>query len=229
VNDISILACLLSWNVTSHEGVELSRSVSFMVAFFASSSSDARQKIALSFLSSLSQKKNHNIINPNSNSHILTTKMSDSKGSSKKEEDSSSPQKKPRRTSDRVVLDVGGTKFVSAISTLTANSAYFQSTFSVQWQAERDEELATFLDQDPAPFYILLGYMRSRLINVNDVNAGVLAQVEFLGIEELLAAVKVRAYLNLHPNFNHFWAPPRRFDTTKGCTEGVRRANSSSF
>ena len=72
------------------------------------------------------------------------------------------PMSKRARTSetsrDRVILDVGGTRFATSVSTLTANSTYFESLFS-RWD-EADEEV--FLDRDPDVFRVLLSCMRQK-------------------------------------------------------------------
>lgn len=105
-------------------------------------------------------------------------------------------------SNDRVVLNVGGKTFVTAASTLTSNSTYFEAMFSQLWNADGSsskEEI--FLDQDPVAFGKLLAYMRQGLISVDDIDTGVLAQAEFLGMDKLLRGVKVRAYLNLNPTF----------------------------
>jgi len=118
------------------------------------------------------------------------------------------PPKKRKRllgggTSDRIELEVGGVQFVAAASTLTANSAYFASLLSRNWSDSNDNEdgreddRILFLDQDPAPFRILLAYMRRGMIKIEDIDTDVLALAEFLGVERLLLAVKVRWYHNI--------------------------------
>jgi len=101
-------------------------------------------------------------------------------------------------TSDRVVLDVGGTKFITSVSTLTSNSSYFASLLSDNWTEQSnngDDEI--FIDQDPVPFKVLLAYMRRGNIKVDDIDTDVLSLAEFLGMERLLLAVKVRWYCNI--------------------------------
>jgi len=113
------------------------------------------------------------------------------------------PAKRQRRSlgaSDRIVLDVGGTKFITSASTLTSNSAYFASLLSDNWIEQSDtngDEDEIFIDQDPVPFKVLLAYMRRGNIKVDDINPDVLSLAEFLGIERLLLAVKVRWYCNI--------------------------------
>jgi len=110
------------------------------------------------------------------------------------------PAKRQRRSlgaSDRVVLDVGGTKFITSASTLTTNSAYFAALLSNNWIESNNGEDEIFIDQDPVPFSVLLAYMRRGNIEVGDINTNVLSLAEFLGMERLLLAIKVRWYCNI--------------------------------
>jgi len=101
-------------------------------------------------------------------------------------------------TPDRLVLDVGGTKFITSASTLTSNSSYFASLLSDNWIGSNNgEDNEIFIDQDPVPFKVLLAYMRRGNIKVDDINTDVLSLAEFLGMERLLLAVKVRWYCNI--------------------------------
>ena len=98
---------------------------------------------------------------------------------------------------DRVVLDVGGTRFASSISTLSANSAYFAALFS-RWDAEGyDDDEEVFLDLDPDVFRVLLSCMRHKKALLPEGNADlfrrILLDAEYLGIEWLLNDVMCRA------------------------------------
>lgn len=101
---------------------------------------------------------------------------------------------------DRVILNVGGTTFVTAASTLKSNSTYFEAMLSHHWNDGNGKE-EIFVDQDPTAFGKILAYMRRGLISVDDIDTDVLALAEFLGVVKLLQAVKVRSYHNLHPTF----------------------------
>ena len=101
--------------------------------------------------------------------------------------------KRPR--CGRVTLDVGGEKFATSASTLTSNSHYFAALLSGDWSESGDEEL--YIDQDPAAFKVLLDYMRSGMIKVAEVNEKVLLLAEFLGMERLVSAAKIRWLVNL--------------------------------
>jgi hypothetical protein len=63
----------------------------------------------------------------------------------------------PRRRRDFVEIDVGGRNFAAAISTLRANSSYFDALFSREWYRE---EGTVFVDQDPDAFAVLQSFMR---------------------------------------------------------------------
>ena len=87
------------------------------------------------------------------------------------------PAKRQRRSlgaSDRVVLDVGGTKFITSASTLTSNSAYFASLLSDNWiESNNGEDNEIFIDQIPSAFSILLDYMRRGAIKVEDIDTDI--------------------------------------------------------
>ena len=100
-------------------------------------------------------------------------------------------------------INVGGTRFQTAASTLMSNSTYFASFFSDKWsksssdaKAENNED-EIFLDQDPIVFAKLLSYMRKGMIRIEDIDMDVLFLAEFLGMERLLLAIKVRWYCNI--------------------------------
>ena len=100
--------------------------------------------------------------------------------------------KKQKRASDRITVDVGGTKFFTTRSTLTANSAYFESLLSDEWDETKESEV--YLDQDPDAFAVILEFMRCGMIRIIKIDPIVLLLAEFLRLEKLLLAVKVRWY-----------------------------------
>ena len=53
-----------------------------------------------------------------------------------------------------------------------------------------------FVDQNPDAFQILLDFMRKGCIEVEQLTSDVLLQAEFLGMEDLIRAVKCRSYRN---------------------------------
>ena len=118
---------------------------------------------------------------------------------------------------------------MAAASTLTSNSTYFASLLSANWSGGDDvgpREL--FLDQDPAPFAILLAYMRRGSIAVHDITTDVLALAEFLCMEQFLLAVKMRWYQNIGRGaaLSDDDAIAAAFDKEHGC---IRTAISSGL
>ena len=105
-------------------------------------------------------------------------------------------QAEPRaaRRTDRIVVDVGGTRFATSASTLTSASEYFERLLSPRWCAEPPEEL--FLDRDPEPFKILLAYMRTGLLELSKDNQSlarrVMVEAEFLGMQGFIDSVKAQ-------------------------------------
>ena len=92
--------------------------------------------------------------------------------------------------------------FTTSVSTLTGASVYFQHMFSDRWQDQPQETL--FLDRDPQPFAILLGYMRSGSLELPEADLSlsrrVLLEAEYLGCERLLVEVKATAMRNSRPD-----------------------------
>ena len=105
-------------------------------------------------------------------------------------------QAEPRaaRRTDRIVVDVGGTRFTTSASTLTSASEYFERLLSPRWCAEPPEEI--FLDRDPEPFKILLTYMRTGLLELPKDNQSlarrVMVEAEFLGMQSFIDSVKAQ-------------------------------------
>ena len=99
-----------------------------------------------------------------------------------------------KRRTDRIVVDVGGTRFATSASTLTSASEYFERLLSPRWCAEPPEEL--FLDRDPEPFKILLTYMRTGLLELSKDNQSlarrVMVEAEFLGMQGFIDSVKAQ-------------------------------------
>ena len=107
-------------------------------------------------------------------------------------------EERAARRTDRIVVDVGGTRFTTSASTLSSASEYFERLLSPRWCAEPPEEL--FLDRDPEPFKILLTYMRTGLLELSKDNLSlarrVMIEAEFLGMVGLIDSVKARAIEN---------------------------------
>jgi hypothetical protein len=81
---------------------------------------------------------------------------------------------------------------------LTSNSSYFASLLSGEWmESAENMEDDLFLDQNPNAFSKLLDFMRTGMIKVEDIDIYILFLAEYLGMEKLLVAVKVRWYCNI--------------------------------
>jgi hypothetical protein len=104
-----------------------------------------------------------------------------------------------KRRTDRIVVDVGGTRFTTSASTLTSASEYFERLLSPRWCAEPPEEL--FLDRDPEPFKILLTYMRTGLLELSKDDESlarrVMIEAEFLGMVGLVESIKATCHKNI--------------------------------
>ena len=102
------------------------------------------------------------------------------------------------RPRGRVVLDVGGTRFVSSKSSLERASTYFRSLL-MRWDEQVDEPL--FIDADADAFQVLLSYMRVGTLTLPKHDEGLcvraLLHAEYLGMDALLTDVKSRAYANM--------------------------------
>mmetsp|Transcript_984 Transcript_984/g.2261 ORF Transcript_984/g.2261 Transcript_984/m.2261 type:complete len:367 (-) Transcript_984:181-1281(-) len=98
------------------------------------------------------------------------------------------------RNSDIVFLNVGGTLFTSSVSTLVSSSIYFESCLSKEWRNQDiSGEEPIFIDQDPKLFSVLLSYMRLGYIEASELTKPVLILANFLGMQQLLKAVKTEA------------------------------------
>jgi len=97
---------------------------------------------------------------------------------------------------NKIEIDVGNTRFTTARTTLISGSAYFQSLLSERWNTEVTMK-PLFLDQEPAPFAILLTYMRTGLIQLPETDFRLcelaLTLAEFLGMTSFLVEVKSTA------------------------------------
>ena len=104
------------------------------------------------------------------------------------------------RPDSRVLIDVGGTRFVSSKTTLAGASLYFRALMD-RWDQHPEESI--FLDADADAFQILLSCMRAGTAILPEHDAGLFARVlllaEYLGMDALLAEIKARAYANMHP------------------------------
>ena len=102
-------------------------------------------------------------------------------------------------SSNSINVNVGGTTFLTAVHTLISNSTYFASLLCGHWSESSADngEGNIFIDQNPIDFGKLLDYMHHGKIKLKDVDSNVLILTNYLGLERLLLAVKVRWYCNI--------------------------------
>ncbi|XP_041969332.1 BTB/POZ domain-containing protein KCTD3 [Aricia agestis] len=86
-----------------------------------------------------------------------------------------------------VNLNVGGTKFATSWHTLTwVPDTFFTALLSGRIPTVRDETGAIFIDRDPNLFSLILNYLRTRDIDLNDVNLRALRhECDYFGITPL--------------------------------------------
>ena len=91
-------------------------------------------------------------------------------------------------TSDIIHLNVGGTKFSTSRQTLTCiQDSFFTSLLSGRIPTCRDETGALFIDRDPKLFSTILNFLRTKELDVNGVDIGVLKrEAEFYGVLPLV-------------------------------------------
>jgi hypothetical protein len=91
-------------------------------------------------------------------------------------------------TNDIVNLNVGGTRFSTSRHTLcSVPDSFFSSLLSGRIPSYRDETGALFIDRDPKYFGIILHFLRTREIDLNEVNISLLKhEAEFYGIMPLV-------------------------------------------
>ena len=106
------------------------------------------------------------------------------------------------RQGGRISIDVGGTLFISSMTTLTGSSCYFRSLID-RWDRADAAAEAIFIDADADAFQVLLSCMRAATALLPEHDASLFARAvllaEYLGMDSLLAEIKARAYMNMHP------------------------------
>lgn len=99
---------------------------------------------------------------------------------------------------DIIHLNVGGTRFATSRQTLTwVPDSFFTSMLSGRISSLRDETGAIFVDRDPKLFSVILNFMRTKDIQLRDVDVGVLRhEAEFYGITPLVKRLMLCEDLN---------------------------------
>ncbi|XP_043271801.1 BTB/POZ domain-containing protein KCTD3 isoform X2 [Venturia canescens] len=89
---------------------------------------------------------------------------------------------------DIVHLNVGGTRFSTSCQTLTwIPDSFFTALLSNRMTSRRDENGALFIDRDPKIFAIILNYLRTRDIDLKNMDIRALRhEAEYYGITPLV-------------------------------------------
>ncbi|GFN97158.1 BTB/POZ domain-containing protein kctd3 [Plakobranchus ocellatus] len=91
-------------------------------------------------------------------------------------------------SSEIVHLNVGGTRFSTSRQTLTWNpNTFFTSLLSGRISSHKDESGAIFIDRDPKVFSVILNFLRTKEIQIRNVDLSALRhEAEFYGISILV-------------------------------------------
>eukprot|EP00049_Salpingoeca_infusionum_P024510 m.16103 g.16103 ORF g.16103 m.16103 type:complete len:648 (+) comp6928_c0_seq2:389-2332(+) len=98
-----------------------------------------------------------------------------------------------------ITLNVGGVLFMTSRATLERGNSGDQESFlgallSGRLPALCDENGALFIDRDPHLFSVILNYLRSSYLRLNDVEpAELLHEAKFYGIASLIAELEIHA------------------------------------
>ncbi|KAF2137408.1 uncharacterized protein K452DRAFT_291649 [Aplosporella prunicola CBS 121167] len=119
-------------------------------------------------------------------------------------DESALPVSPPLATDAQVTLMVGGRKFVTARTTLTAESDYFRRLLSGRWENEQPDG-SWFIDADPDLFEHILHYLRYHIAPVfydnekgHDLGRymALLVQTNYFQIDALEIWLKSKQYFN---------------------------------
>jgi len=127
--------------------------------------------------------------------------------------------RKKKKSDDVVKINVGGTIFIASKTTLASSSSYFASKFKTEWDDDDDDDSEPpYIDKNPAPFAILLEFMRDGFIEQTQLTKGVLVQAAFFGMDDLLTAIKAVAFRAMKPEERHLQddEASQRFDAEFG-------------
>ncbi|XP_021365771.1 SH3KBP1-binding protein 1-like, partial [Mizuhopecten yessoensis] len=88
---------------------------------------------------------------------------------------------------DVIHLNVGGTRYSTSKQTLTwIPDSFFTSMLSGRISSLKDETGAIFIDRDPKLFSVILNFMRTKEVELRDMDLSTLRhEAEFYGITPL--------------------------------------------
>lgn len=94
---------------------------------------------------------------------------------------------------DIITLNVGGRRFATSRQTLTwVPDSFFSSLLSGRIPSLKDEDGAIFIDRDPDTFVPILNYLRTKTVNLRNVELRALKhEAEFYGIVPLVKRLVV--------------------------------------
>lgn len=89
---------------------------------------------------------------------------------------------------DIIYLNVGGKTYATSKETLTwIPDSFFTSLLSGRISSQKDEKEAIFIDRDPELFSVILNYLRTKEVDLSNVNLAALKhEAEFYGIKPLV-------------------------------------------
>ncbi|CAB3249305.1 unnamed protein product [Arctia plantaginis] len=133
-----------------------------------------------------------------------------------------------------VNLNVGGTRFSTSWQTLTwVPETFFTALLSGRIPTVRDETGAIFIDRDPNLFGLILNFLRTRDIDLNNVNIRALRhECDYFGITPLSRRLALCDEMN-HSScgdvlFYGYLPPPLNTSTTGRSGNSCSRKNSTS-
>ncbi|KFD46464.1 hypothetical protein M514_12665 [Trichuris suis] len=113
-----------------------------------------------------------------------------------------------------IKLNVGGTHFTTSRNTLTwIPDTFFTSLLSGRIPTLKDDSGAIFIDRDPKLFHIILNYMRSKQVDLREVDVVALRhEAQFYGIGPLVRRLILCDKLDQNPCgdvlFHGYFSPP---------------------
>jgi len=112
----------------------------------------------------------------------------------------SSPLKRERKK--RIVkLNIGGQIFTTSLTTLTSQETFFSALFSGNFELEKDEQGAYFIDRDPRNFHLILNYLRGQEIFFDDLSHTQINELasdcQFYQVQGLLMLLQEKGLIEL--------------------------------
>eukprot|EP01080_Neovahlkampfia_damariscottae_P008903 gene8903-851_t len=119
----------------------------------------------------------------------------------------------------KIILNIGGKRFMTSLETLTQKKGnFFSAMFSGQFNSHPDDEGEYFIDRDPTYFEIILNHLRypEKHVDFTHFNARQLKdfqyEVDFYGIETLKSKIEI---LDIGIHLSAQQLSPTKFRITK--------------